>query len=63
MSTDWTPTACILCSINCGLQVKLEGRSITRVKGDKAHPGSRGYLCEKPQRLELLTPTTSKRGY
>ena len=37
---DWHPTACVLCSVNCGLEVRLDGRSITRVRGDKAHPGS-----------------------
>jgi len=51
-SFDWKPTACILCECNCGIQVKLEGRRIARIKGDKAHPGSRGYVCEKPARLD-----------
>lgn len=45
-------TACILCSRNCGLQVELEGRSFTRVRGDEAHPNSKGYLCQKAARLE-----------
>lgn len=48
---DWKPTACILCSINCGLEVKTEGRSIVRVRGDKAHPTSKGYTCEKGLRV------------
>ena len=37
----WHPTACVLCSVNCGLEVKVDvaptGSSITRVRGDKAH--------------------------
>ena len=41
----WHPTACVLCSINCGLEVRIDGPTITRVRGDKAHPGSRGYTC------------------
>jgi anaerobic selenocysteine-containing dehydrogenase len=45
-------TACILCSINCGIEVELDGRRIARVRGDKAHPGSQGYTCEKPARLD-----------
>jgi formate dehydrogenase len=45
-------TACILCSINCGIEVLLDGRRITRVRGDRQHPASQGYLCEKPQRLD-----------
>ena len=48
----WKPTACILCSINCGLQVQTDGGRLTRIKGDKAHPGSRGYVCEKPKNLD-----------
>jgi anaerobic selenocysteine-containing dehydrogenase len=52
MSEAWTQTACILCSVNCGIEVRLDGRHITRVRGDRAHPGSRGYACEKAQRLD-----------
>jgi anaerobic selenocysteine-containing dehydrogenase len=48
----WKPTACILCSQNCGIEVQTEGRRITRVRGDRAHPVSRGYACEKAQRLD-----------
>jgi len=45
-------TACILCSINCGLEVEVDGRRLTRIRGDKEHPASQGYLCEKPSRLD-----------
>ncbi len=48
----WHPTACILCSINCGVEVKIDDRSITRVRGDKLNPGSQGYTCEKALRLD-----------
>ncbi|MBL8491721.1 MAG: molybdopterin-dependent oxidoreductase [Rhodocyclaceae bacterium] len=51
----WKPTACILCECNCGLEVQLggpDGRRLARVRGDDAHPGSRGYACEKPARLD-----------
>jgi anaerobic selenocysteine-containing dehydrogenase len=51
---DWTQTACSLCYINCGIEVRTEGRRITRVRGDKAHPHSAGYLCQKAQRLTWL---------
>ena len=50
--TDWKPTACILCECNCGIEVKLEGRRLAKFRGDKAHPASRGYVCEKPARLD-----------
>ncbi len=49
--SEWHTTACILCSINCGLLVQLDGREITKIKGDKANPRSRGYTCEKPAGL------------
>src|SRR3954451_14970249 len=47
----WKPTACILCACNCGIEVQVAGQAIVRVKGDKAHPASQGYACEKAQRL------------
>ena len=48
----WHPSACILCSINCGIEVKVDGPTIARVRGDKAHPSSEGYTCEKALRLD-----------
>ncbi|MBL4847955.1 MAG: molybdopterin-dependent oxidoreductase [Planctomycetes bacterium] len=50
--SDWRKTACILCSENCGLEVKIEGGRIKSVRGDDAHPESRGYLCQKAARLD-----------
>ena len=50
--TDWKSTACILCSVNCGLQVQTEGRHFKKIKGDKTNPRSLGYTCEKPARLD-----------
>ena len=47
----WHKTACVLCSCNCGVEVRLDGREITRVKGNKAHVGSKGYTCEKALRI------------
>lgn len=46
------PTACILCSRNCGLTVEIDGARFTRIRGDEAHPNSKGYLCQKAARLE-----------
>ena len=50
--TDWHRSACILCSINCGIEVRLEDRRMVRIRGDKSHPGSAGYTCEKALRLD-----------
>jgi len=51
-STAWKKTACIICALNCGLEVQAEGRRIVRIRGDKAHPISQGYVCEKSQRMD-----------
>ena len=48
----WRKTACILCSVNCGLEVQTSGQHIVRIRGDKANPVSQGYLCEKSQRMD-----------
>src|SRR3954469_1010709 len=51
----WKPTACILCECNCGLEVELggeDGRHLVKLRGDKRHPSSQGYACEKPHRLD-----------
>ena len=48
---QWQKTACSLCYVNCGLEVQTDGRKITRVRGDREHPRSEGYLCQKAQRL------------
>ncbi|MGA3230180.1 MAG: molybdopterin-dependent oxidoreductase, partial [Candidatus Binatus sp.] len=52
MSDDWQKTVCILCSVNCGIEVKLDGRHISRVRGNREHVASKGYACEKAQRLD-----------
>jgi anaerobic selenocysteine-containing dehydrogenase len=52
VANDWRQTACILCSVNCGVEVQTDGRHITRIRGDRSHPGSKGYACEKAQRLD-----------
>ncbi|SEG95332.1 Anaerobic selenocysteine-containing dehydrogenase [Nonomuraea solani] len=54
-TTEWRPTACILCECNCGIEVRLggpDGRTLDRIRGDKAHPASQGYTCQKALRLD-----------
>jgi len=52
MTELWSQTACILCECNCGIEVQLDGRQLARIRGDKAHPGTRGYTCNKAMRLD-----------
>jgi len=53
-SDGWHKTACIICALNCGLEVQTndQDRRITKIRGDKAHPISQGYVCEKSQRMD-----------
>lgn len=54
--SEWKSTACILCECNCGIEVQLggeDGRHFTRIRGDKKHPLSKGYACEKANRLDF----------
>lgn len=52
MSAEWQPTACILCECNCGIVVQLDDRTLAKIRGDKAHPASQGYTCNKALRLD-----------
>ena len=52
--SEWQKSACILCECNCGIEIRLgpDGRTFDRVRGDKDHPASQGYTCEKALRLD-----------
>jgi anaerobic selenocysteine-containing dehydrogenase len=52
-SAEWKKTACALCSLNCGLLVQTENGHFKKIKGDKAHPASEGYQCQKASQLEF----------
>jgi anaerobic selenocysteine-containing dehydrogenase len=53
---------CRICTSMCGIVVEVEGERVIRVRGDREHPVTRGYICAKgmalpkmhhhPQRLE-----------
>ena len=49
----WKKSTCILCESNCGIEIRVgdDGR-FERVRGNKAHVGSKGYTCEKALRLD-----------
>lgn len=48
----WHPTACILCSLNCGIEARVADGHLAKIRGDKAHPMSQGYTCQKALRLD-----------
>ncbi|MBO2447063.1 molybdopterin-dependent oxidoreductase [Actinomadura barringtoniae] len=51
---EWRSSACILCECNCGIEIKVgaDGRSFDKIRGDKLHPASAGYTCNKALRLD-----------
>lgn len=57
---DFAPTACNLCYANCGILVKVEGRDIVKVRGDKAHVASKGYTCNKAARINYYQNSKSR---
>jgi anaerobic selenocysteine-containing dehydrogenase len=49
----WKPTACILCECNCGIEAEVgDEPRLLRIRGDRRHPSSKGYTCEKALRLD-----------
>jgi anaerobic selenocysteine-containing dehydrogenase len=40
-------TCCQGCHPECGVLVHVEDGKVTRIEGDPAHPGSRGFICIK----------------
>src|SRR5262245_21036550 len=45
---------CPLCEATCGLELRLEERDITLVRGDRDDVFSHGYLCPKGTALKQL---------
>lgn len=50
-SVSDAPSACMLCSQNCGLKLTTEDNRITGIAADPENPFTRGYKCNKPFRL------------
>ena len=44
---DKKKTRCVLCGNLCGLEVQVEDNQIVKVRSDKDHPRSQGYICRK----------------
>lgn len=52
-TTTTHKSACILCSVNCGINIEVdhETKQFVKITGDKDHPTSQGYICQKATRL------------
>jgi len=50
---EWKRTFCALCYHNCGLEIQTDGHRITKVRADKNHPRTQGYICRKGARIAL----------
>src|SRR5438552_18296859 len=64
-SAEWKSSACILCECNCGILVRLggeDGRRFEQIRGDRAHPASKGYTCQKALRLDHYQNGRGERG-
>jgi formate dehydrogenase len=50
---QWRPSACILCECNCGIEILVgaDGHTFEKIRGDKGHPASQGYTCNKALQL------------
>lgn len=49
---EWKRTSCMLCSIACGLEIQEQDGKFLKIRGDKSHGTSHGYLCQKASRLD-----------
>ena len=45
---------CRICMAQCGIFVDVEDEQVIRVRGDRDHPISRGYLCPKGRGLPAI---------
>jgi anaerobic selenocysteine-containing dehydrogenase len=57
MAENITRTArsyCRICMSLCGILVDLNGEEIVRVRGDREHPHSRGYICPKGRAIPRM---------
>lgn len=56
-------TACVLCSLNCGLEIEIQDGRISKVRGDTQHPSSQGYICNKAARLAYYQDNEERLTY
>lgn len=51
-NSELKPTACVLCSMNCGLQVNVEENHIVDVSKDESNPITLGHICNKAYSID-----------
>ena len=49
--SEWKKTFCALCYHNCGLEIQTQGHRITKVRPDRDHPRTKGYICRKGMKI------------
>lgn len=45
---------CRICTAMCGIVVEVEGEQVVRVRGDRDHPVTHGYMCPKGRALPKM---------
>ena len=54
---EWQPTACNLCSLNCGVEIQVEEGRFKRIRGDRAQNIEEAITTYK-QSLQVFTRET-----
>lgn len=60
---EWKKTGCALCAQNCGLELLIENNRITKVRGDKSNPRSKGYICRKGKNIAFFQHNEQRLKY
>jgi len=48
MNKTLAKAQCLYCGVGCGLEILMDKKGRTKIKGDKYHPANYGDLCLKP---------------
>ncbi len=54
MASTTSFRTCPLCEATCGLALEIDDGRVTRVRGDREDPFSKGYICPKGSVLPSL---------
>ncbi|MEO7727228.1 MAG: molybdopterin-dependent oxidoreductase [Burkholderiales bacterium] len=56
-------STCCYCGVGCGVVIATDGKRITEVRGDPAHPANFGRLCTKGSTLHLTADLSARALY